>query len=55
MATLKVHEEDCIQLRGGLFMEIRERLDELFKEVGPDHRGYRHIRLGQMNGGENNQ
>jgi len=46
MAKLKEHEEDCIRLLGEPFTEVHEWLDELFKYVGPDHRGYRHHREG---------
>ena len=46
MANLKVHEKDCIELLGEPFTEVHEFLDELFKYVGPHHRGYRRSRRG---------
>ena len=41
MATLKIHEQDCVQLLGERFTEVHESLDELFKYVVSDHKGYR--------------
>ena len=40
MATLKIHEQDCVQLLGEPFTEVHEPLDGLFKHVVPDHKGY---------------
>ena len=42
MADLNTHCEDCLQELGEPFREVHEWLDELFKYLGPDHRGYRH-------------
>jgi hypothetical protein len=49
VATLKVHEDDCIQLLGEPFTEVHKFLDELFKYVGPTHRSFRHNRRGVEN------
>ena len=46
MADLKTHCEDCEKLLGEDFRYVHEWLDELFKYVGPDRRGYRHNQKG---------
>jgi hypothetical protein len=46
MTSLNEHEEDCIRELGEPFTEVHQWLDEIFRCVGPDHRGYRHNRIG---------
>ena len=46
MANLKAHEANCLREHGEPFTYAHAYLDELFRYVGPDHRGFRHNQRG---------
>ena len=46
MADLRTHCEDCLKELGEEFRFVHEWLDEIFRYIGPNHRGYRHNRKG---------
>ena len=46
MSSIKAHEENCLKELGEPFTHVHQFLDELFKYMDPDHRGYRHNRKG---------
>ena len=51
MATLKVHEEDCLERLGNSFTEVHRWLDEFAKKYPvtvfeDQHRQYRHNKEG---------
>ena len=46
MASIQEHCADCIHELGDGFPQVHEWLDELFDNLGPDHRDVRHNQNG---------
>ncbi len=46
MAHLRVHCEDSLRELGEEFKHVHLWLDEIFKYIGPAHRGFRHTKTG---------